>query len=744
MKIETYDSRVLPDAVQHPTGPIESGLSQGTAALNQGLDQLGHAATRLAIRKQEEDDHLWSMNAMSSFRQNKLVQLEDAKNQAPEGADGFTKVQNDAFENDMRIMLDSAPTKRARQLAEMQAREFQQTYFAHSLQFESAERQRNRFQQHLDGSKSESNEIDMAANPMDAYMQLVPARLKLIAGSGEDPSTRQKIADAVSNHFSKTIVLAEARRDPATALAKIDDGTYSKLPGWNLYGDQLEMLRRGVEARVNHKDAGESQAIRDSINNWLESVKRAEFDPTTGRMTPPPEFPYDDARVEKALGPVAFKNWKEKQRVIPIVMEIGAKIPLSTPEEISNSRKKFKADVDSGRISAELGNAAESTLDDIIRAVTKERAENPASAAARAAAGLFGEHYTSATLADQMNARVMVQKSVFKMQDHEVRLMSKEELKSTVIKLKDMAPDQVQAYLRELPEQINESVKAARFQQVAHEMFNPEKLSAQYMAELFQHGGLNKEYLWVNFSSSQHYGNTLLSAIRAKEADLAKSLPKEQVVDLHKQVEANETLAQFTRIISASAGPDGAEYIGSLQSLVSKAAMMAMNDPNKPQVKNVVDAIVKDVIDDQISLNGTYYVPKVDPLTHRSLDHKRIDAQLKTVGDNWTKADGSRFEPVVNTRKTALQGSPMHKDGYLNPRDGTYVWLSNSDGSGVYRAVRLMGSAQGDQPGNYQAVTDNKGQRYEILFKDLESMTGYAKAQETAPRRFAAGKIRTQ
>lgn len=739
MKVETYNSSVLPDATPRQSGPIEMGLGQGQAALAQGLEQLGHASTRLAIRKQEEDDHLWSMNAVSAFRQQHLKQFEEAKNAAPDGADGFTEQQNNYFEGNLKTMLDTAPTKRARQLAEVQAREFQQSYFAHSLQFESAERQRNRFQLQVDGAKLESNEIDMAANPLDSYMQVVPARLKLIAGSGEDPATRQKIADAVSNHFSKTLVLADARRDPAGTLAKIDDGTYSKLPGWNLYGDQLDMLRRGVEARANHKDVGESAAIRDAINEHIERVKRAEFDPNTGRMTPVPEFPFSDERVEKALGPVAYKNWKEKQRVLPIVMEIGAKIPLASDTEIQSYRRKLKTDIDSGKISAELGNAAESTLDDIIKHTMKERREDPALAAQRTAAGIFGESYTNATHADQLNARVMVQKSVFGLKDHEVRLLGKEELKSTVRKLQDMQPDEVQAYLRDLPTQINESLKAATFKQVAHEMFNPEKMSSLYMAELFQHGGLNKEYMWVNFSSSQHYGNTLLKAISAKDAELAKSMPKEQVVDLHKQVETNETLNQFTRIIAASGGTS---FIGSLQSLVTKAAMISMNDPSKPQVKNVIDAIVHDIVDDQISLNGTYYVPKSDPLTHRPLDHKAIDVQLKTMGDTWTKSDGTRFQPVINTRKESLQGSQTHIDGSLNPRDGTYVWLSNSDGSGVYRAVRMMGSAQADQPGVYTPVLDSKGQRYELLFKDLSAAVGYAKANESAPKRISSGTIR--
>jgi hypothetical protein len=98
--------------------------------------------------------------------------------------------------------------------------------------------------------------------------------------------------------------------------------------------------------------------------------------------------------------------------------------------------------------------------------------------------------------------------------------------------------------------------------------------------------------------------------------------------------------------------------------------------------------------------------------------------------------------PVIHTKKTGLQGSQTHTDGSLNPRDGTYVWLSNSDGSGVYRAVRLMGSAQGDQPGAYAAVLDGNKQRYEILFKDLEMVSGYAKAHASAPRRISAGTIR--
>jgi hypothetical protein len=745
MKVETYSSNVGIDA------PVAQGMNPrtisdgGMGALAQGLNQAAQAFHQEDMRQKhildqqsEEEAKLWSLNTMSDMRQRMLVNLEDAKNNAPDGADGFAGQQNQVYESALQNILKEAPNRRAKALFEAHARDFQNTYFAHALTFESGEKQRKKLQGITDGAKSESNEIDMAANPTEAYLRLVPQRLEFIDSLREDPATRAKIKDGITTHYSKTLVLAEGRRDPVGTLAKIDDGIYAKMPGWNLYGDQLESLRRGIEARANRQESSKSALIKDAYEEWKAQLSRKEVD-ANGKLTPP-DFGYSDADVEKALGPIAFKHYKEEREFLPIAQTYTSAMAVSDPEYAGNALKRIRSDIESGKLTAGLGNRLEEYVTKAAQENETFRKKDPAAASDIAARRIFGDDYLNGNRADQLLLREGTQIARFGTPAHNIRLLTDDEAKTMARDLSGMSVDKAQEWMRNLEAQMQPSGKiAVNFQGKDGANTDSKRLTTQVMSELFSYGKLDKGFMFMNFTADTKYGNYFAKAMRIKDDEqLTTGLPQTLTTEIKKSIDENSDLKKFTQVMRMSAGEAGAEYASVLEKLIRRTAYMTAGDASSPDASSLVKNIVEETITNQIKVNGTYYVPSRDHATGRPLDAAKIDQQLKIVGEAWLNTRGERFIPDVRSSNRIIQGSPAQAENVNNPRDGSYVWLSLEDGSGVYRAVRLRGSSGSDLPGAYAPVLDANKQRYELRFKELPELVNLLRN----PKLQSSGKIR--
>ena len=745
MKVETYNSNVSIDASpQQGMNPRAIG-DGGMSALAQGLGhiaQAGHAMDmrqkQIMDRQNEEEAHLWALNTMSDLRQKMLTQFEEAKNGTPDGADGFAGQQNKLYEETLQNLLKEAPNPRAKVLFETKGREFQSTFFAHALGYESNEKQRAKLQSVVDGAKLESNEIDQAANPTQVYLGLVPSRLEFISNMREDPATRAKMRDGITSHYSRTLVLAEARRDPEGTLAKIDDGTFSKLPGWNLYGDQLETLRRGVETRINSLDRSKSSVIKDAITEWKSQLLRQEVD-ASGNIAVT-KLPFSDAEVEKALGPVAYKHWKEEEAVLPVAQKYGTGMVRNSEVYAQTVIGKVREDIASGKLSATLGNQVEDYLVKQAQLISKQRQDDAAGAADETARKIFGDDYTNGNRADQLLLREAAQIATFGLPAHRVRLLTNSEVKTLATDLSGMSLDQAQNYMRSMAEQLQPSGRLM-VNVIGKDGSNTDakRLSTQIMEELFSYGKLDKGFMFMNFTADTKYGNYFAKAMRVKnDEELTTGLPQSLVREIKTKIDEHPELKNFSRVMRMSAGTEGAGYASVLETLVRRTAYMTAGDASGPDASSLVDSIVKNVISDQVTVNNTYYVPKQDHLTGRTLDADKVDAQLKKIGDAWLGSNGQRFVPNITSANPILQRTPNFRNSVENADPSSYVWLSLSDGTGVYRAVQVRGSAGVNTPGNYQAVLDSNNQRYEVRFKDLEELTGLIKN----PARQSSGRIK--
>lgn len=744
MKVETYNSNVSLE------GPAQSGMNPraigdgGMEALSRGLNQVAQVAHQEDMRQKhildqqsEEEAKLWSLNTMSDMRQKMLTNLEEAKNNASDGADGFAGQQNQVYEGALQNILKEAPNRRAKALFEAHARDFQNTYFAHALTFESGEKQRAKLQGITDGAKSESNEIDQAGNPMATYLNLVPQRLEFIANLREDPATRAKIREGITTHYSKTLVLAEARRDPVGTLAKIDDGTYAKLPGWNLYGDQLESLRRGVEARVNRMDASQSAAVKDAYEEWKAQLARKEVD-ANGNLAVP-EFKFSDEVVKKALGEIGFAHFKEEREFLPIAQKYTSGMALNDTGYASKAIKQIRMDIESGRLTAKLGNNLEEYVTKVAQEQETLRRKDPAAASDVAARRIFGEDYLNGNRADQLLFREAAQINNFKISSHNIRLLTDDEAKTMARDLSSMSIDKAQEWMRNLEQQLQPSGKfAVNVQGTDGANTDSKRMVSQVMEELFTHGKLDKGFMFMNFTADTKYGNYFAKAMRIKDDEqLTTGLPQTLVREIKKSIDENSDLKKFTQVMRMSAGESGAEYSSVLEKLIRRTAYMTAGDASSPDASSLVKNIVQETILNQIKTNGTYYVPSRDHITGRQLDADKIDKQLKVIGDAWINTRGERFIPNLRSSNSRLQDSPYQRDSVHAPEEGSYAWLTLEDGTGVYRAVQMRGSAGGDLPGVYAPVLDHNNQRYEVRFKELDSLVNLAKN----PKLQSSGKI---
>lgn len=224
-KIDTYQARgSLQGAGNNPDmRPLNT--AQGLADIGQGLGAVARVSHEADLRakaefekQQEYDAHLWSINQMTDFRNRMVAKMEDDKNYAQPGAEGFALAQNKAYEDSLGELRQQAPNTRAQQLFDVQARQFQDQFFSHALTFEAQEKQRFRVQTTVDYAKKESQALLL--NP-DLYTSVVVPRLESINAMNVPPSVKDRLREDVSSHFSETVVRGVGNKNPGEALLSL-------------------------------------------------------------------------------------------------------------------------------------------------------------------------------------------------------------------------------------------------------------------------------------------------------------------------------------------------------------------------------------------------------------------------------------------------------------------------------------------------------------------------------------------
>ncbi|HNG03212.1 MAG TPA: lytic transglycosylase domain-containing protein, partial [Nitrospira sp.] len=343
-KIDTYQARgSLQGAGNNPDmHPLNT--AQGLADIGQGLGAVARASHEADLRakvefekQQEYDAHLWSINQMTDFRNRMVAKMEDDKNYAQPGAEGFALAQNKAYEDLLGELRQQAPNTRAQQLFDVQARQFQDQFFSQALTFEAQEKQRFRVQTTVDYAKKESQALLL--NP-DLYISVVVPRLESINAMNVPPSVKDRLREDVSSHFSETVVRGVGNKNPGEALRRLDAGEFNKLPGFNLYGDKLDRLRSHLLAASNQIRSEATTQLRIALEDHL-------ADYSVGKTTEPLPAGYNLTQVKDLLGPAGYKRYQDQVEIMSrekiIAREIRHGDLTSTVERLKTEQVSQKA-----------------------------------------------------------------------------------------------------------------------------------------------------------------------------------------------------------------------------------------------------------------------------------------------------------------------------------------------------------------------------------------------------------------
>lgn len=733
MRVPDYES----SSQIRPIGghlPVTSGIGPGVQNLAQGVQRA--AETQLALMKEREnqDAQLWAANGLTDFRKKILDNFEKSKENAAPGAEDFTEGQNKYFEQSLKDALDQAPNQTARDKFELGAREFQNPFIAHSMTYEAGERQRFRLQSHADGAERESNEMYLSPNPVGAWDYLVPNRLDMVGKLSVDPATKQKVSDAIATHFSRTVVLADAKNDPAIALQRLDDGTYTKLSGWNLYGDQLDALRTHVKALVDRKDSSLLGDIRYEMKNWEASVLNGEERP----------FRYTKEQIlSVAKGPEATELIN-KLNYLPKVVGVTRDLRTAPTDKLAELASSVRKDTASGKYPEAWGYDMATSVEDFANKMYKLRNDDPASAADLAIIEFDKVRETSGqpmNMHEKAALRLATQLYTLKMSPDKARVLTNDEAKGLAAEIEN-APtiDEAQNRLRQLetaaPNAVGGTVRD----------YNGSDISRQIVSEIYSHGKLSPRFMFVNFGADTLYGNELASAARLKDdTQLRETLGAPKVKELTDAVRSNPIVQQFTQIATLQSGPQGAELSGYMHSLLDRTAMIiSSKDQNRP-ASAVVQNLAKTLIEDQVALKQTYTIPKKDYSTGEAYDTDRVSSILDQAKKSWVGADGNKFIPNLKS-----QGIGMPADKVMEADPTAFAWLNTPDGSGVYLSIRKRGTAGlfgTESLGTYEPLHDAGGNLFTIKFRDADQVRNEIIRHEGLKRNYSReqrGTIRSQ
>ncbi len=466
-----------------------------------------------------------------------------------------------------------------------------------------------------------------------------------------------------------------------------------------------------LAAQIMAESGGSPTARNDKTSTGEPSLGISQFQPATAKqygvdVNDPHSSISGQARYMKDLlnqfggdyaKALAAYNWGPS-RVEKAVEKYGTDWMSKAPTETQAYVKKILSSSANGVAGAKIANATA----EMLQAEAKLRATDPAAAAERNAVELDPTGYGGQSLASRVATRVAIQQNQFKLPEFQQRLLTKDEAQGYVKRIKDAGSlDEAQQIMSQMQQEfVGQNPTPAS-----------KRLYAKFMGELYANG-LDKGYMFMDFTRTQAYGNMFAQALKSKsDEEVTAGMSTERIKEVRNSLASNQEYQQFLHMLSITGGTAGGEYAGTFAKTMERAAFLAARDP-KTSGSDLIKSMVSDLITKQMTVNGTYYVPTRDPYTHQGYDPQRIDKTLSRAAESWKTPSGEVFKPVVKSANPHL--SPAYTEESIKDARNL-VWLTNEDGSGVYRAVKAKGS-----PGLFVPIMDAKGSRYEIRFSDVE------------------------
>lgn len=720
-RVPTYDSQVgveRPRSLDLDKSGIRA-IEAGTNQLARGVDTLISSYLQQEEKKKKEqkilqgrDDRNWALDRSSEFRLESIKDLEESKEASKMGAAGFTETQLEKFEKRARAYLQIAPNDQARDLLDNEIRQWNPNYLSQTLGFEIAEKQRFRKQSHIDSAINESNEIALDPSSVSAYVRLVPKRVQAIEEDNINPGDKYRILGDIRRHFSKSLVMADSVRDPVETLKKIDDGFYSKLPHWNLHGDEMIAVRNHVANMSERQNREQYESIRNSVEDYIASVPIL-----VGRMmTTPAEGKPGGAKVEisdpatqlgipkevlkKAYGAQYLKmveRWDTAVRASVLLRGIRETPAEKLMENFRTANEALRTGKDPLTGDPVDYSSTVRILEVYGKAIEKEitaRSQDPGGLAKSNLQDLNPQFFSGLSPYEQAKQVVEYQTRNYGTRPEDTNPLAKSEAKAIVDTFKEGSVDKIQG--------LNQSLKAWY---IRTEPDGRQDLSLYrgVMKQLAKEG-LPKGMMFLDFMSLTPYGRFYLEGQRtSSEQALIEGISggQETARIIRNGLKESSQFQAFLNIITIANGTKGVEYASEFRNGVERTLFLMARGPQSQKPRSMVEDFSRAVITDQLTSFGTYFVPKFDLSTNRHLNPDKIQVALESIARNWVvDLSGKKFDPNVAGARDA----------------SNLVWIMSSSGDGVIRAAKLGNS------NIYQPLEDSQGKQWEIKFRDAQDL----------------------
>jgi hypothetical protein len=686
------ESRVQSFGVQQSGMTILGNALQDTGVLRSRQEaaqaELNERALREQQRRELEDDRLTATNAMTEFRMGRQQALEESLGTVEPGAPDFAKNYNASYEDALKQAAETMPNTQAKTFFELEARQFQTQQFNEAITAEVAERQRYRTQALVDGAEAESAEIGMATDTVATWESLVPNRIDMINKSAISPKAKQAAIDASTRHFSRSMVIADGQNNPQMAIERIDSGFYHKLPGFNMYDDQLQQMRRNLESKANVKDMQLVANIKDAYNQWTAEVVYG-----TNAVK---EMPLTDEQIKFAYGPEGYNTVKDNTATLQAVMPYMSGLALKSPEEVAKITETLKND--SSR--ATVWSKQVELINEKYQQILSERESNP---------GLALDNMTklslpaNASMSDKLGAKAILAVDAGMPM---ANLLSNEEVKSTVAQITAGNAQQTERQLARFMEDLDVAGEVS-YKLKSGEVVN-KSIKNIVMEQMYANGknggGLDRKYMVAEFAKGSNYHQFFIQAIKEKDVEGLKQRLGPVAKQVSDQLKANTSFSLFRQHIDKAADFGAGELLNQLYQTVETAALLASQ-----QGKPMTNEVVKDLIDNRYHMGKTYFAPKEVAATVSELDDR-----LNYLKNNMVRPNGVKIDVNINSSNAILNGTPTAEN--MRKNADNFVWLTDGSGDGLYMAQYLPNAGQ------YMPVLDKSNSRIFVPFSQLSRM----------------------
>jgi hypothetical protein len=270
-RIENYETRKSinvgsPTLIATQRAPLDINAASSVGkytALADVFGDIGEAAQAAYQKRKEFDDNLWVLNTVSDLRQQSLQSLQQAKDQAQPGANGFAGQFHEQYKANYSAMRQGAPSANAANKFTQAAAQWGDTLFAANIGWE-AEQNHAFTISSLEESFAKGATLT-AQFPLNYFVNL-PENLKAIQAANLDPKIKEQLMVNARKSFSWALVMGEGNQNPVATVARLQSNGYSDVTNFLMDANQANSLLSHFQQVARQQQQETSSSIINQIN----------------------------------------------------------------------------------------------------------------------------------------------------------------------------------------------------------------------------------------------------------------------------------------------------------------------------------------------------------------------------------------------------------------------------------------------------------------------------------------------